>query len=358
LTGDGAARPFAAGYVRELPAILVLIPGKNGGAILILPPNRLIEAAASRLAALTAAENFTGRAAIPGSGRPEISSLAAFPFLEITFVEKSQSRLSAHLRKYFILYATATLFLVTGIGIFFTVRAFAREVEMSRMKADFVSSVSHEFRTPLSSIEAMLERLESGKVREAEMLQRYYRLSRQEVQRLTGMVNDLLDFARLEEGRSEFFFEAIDLNLAAAEVLESFRNLGFGARVVEALGREDGPLTIFADPSAVRQCIHNLIDNALKYAPDPSPVTLSTGRRGAVTYLAVKDLGPGIAGEERDLIFEQFYRSRNSSQGVKGTGIGLALVKRIMEAHGGKVALESRPGEGSTFELIFPGNSQ
>jgi len=222
------------------------------------------------------------------------------------------------------------------------------------MKTDFVSSVSHEFRTPLAAIEALLERLESGKVKDEQMLHRYYRASRREVQRLTGMVNQLLDFARLEEGRAQFSLETLDLNRLAEEAIQSFRDLGFGARLVDALNSES-PLDILADKDAAYQCIHNLIDNALKYSPDGSQVTIGSGRRDREVFIQVSDHGPGIAPRDQPLIFEQFYRGGSAGEhGIRGTGIGLALVKRVMRAHGGTVTLESRMGEGSTFQLTFP----
>jgi signal transduction histidine kinase len=258
------------------------------------------------------------------------------------------------LRRYSIFYATALLLFGAGAGLFFTYRAVAREMDLSRMKTEFVSSVSHEFRTPLSAIEALLERLESGKVHDEEMLRRYYAASRREVQRLTAMVNQLLDFSRLKEGREEFSFETIDLNQLAEEALQSFRNLGFGARLANALDRE-GLLNISADKDAAYQCIHNLIDNALKYSPNGSQVTIASGRRDGSVFLQVSDRGPGIAPEEQELIFEQFYRARSAGEhGIQGAGIGLALVKRVMKAHGGAVTLESRLGEGSMFQLTFP----
>jgi signal transduction histidine kinase len=222
------------------------------------------------------------------------------------------------------------------------------------MKAGFIASVSHEFRTPLSAIEAMLERLESGKVRDQDMLRRYYQASRREVQRLTGMVNQLLDFSRLEEGRGQYRFETIDLNHVAREAIESFVDLGFGARLTDELARATA-LNLTGDRDAARQCIHNLIDNALKYSPDGSPVRITSGRGDEEVFVRVSDHGPGIAPEEQPLIFEQFYRTGSAGAGgVQGTGIGLALVKTIMAAHGGRVTLDSRPGEGSTFELTFP----
>jgi signal transduction histidine kinase len=320
----------------------------------MLKSAELAREAETRLAALTAAEDFEGRIGISGENTKPAVSMPTLPCLEATFPERDQSLWRSHLRRYFIFYTSALLLLGAGAGLFFTYRAVAREMEVSRMKAEFVSSVSHEFRTPLSAIEALLERLESGKVRDEEMLRRYYQASRREVQRLTAMVNQLLDFSRLKEGREEFSFETIDLNRLAEEAVQSFRNLGFGARLADALDREE-TLNISADKDAAYQCIHNLIDNALKYSPDDSQVTIGSGRRDSEVFLRVSDRGPGIAPEERELIFEQFYRAKSAGvQGIQGAGIGLALVKRVMQAHGGKVTLESRTGEGSTFQLTFP----
>jgi signal transduction histidine kinase len=196
------------------------------------------------------------------------------------------------MRRYSIFYATVLLLLGAGAGLLFTYRAVVREIRLSRMKADFVSSVSHEFRTPLAAIEALLERLESGKVKDDEMLRRYYRASRHEVQRLTGMVNQLLDFSRLEEGRAQFSFETIDLIRLAEEAIQSFRDLGFGARLVDALNSES-PLNISADKDAAFQCIHSLIDNALKYSPDGSRVTIGSGNRGREVFLRASALPRG-----------------------------------------------------------------
>jgi len=352
------SQSFAALHLPELQAVAVLLPGKETNSGFLLADRRLLGDAESRLKALTAAEDFEGHIGMSnGIARPAVASLATFPFLEASFSAKSQTLWRSHIRRYLIFYATALLLFAAGVGLAFTYRAVAREMEVSRMKAEFVSSVSHEFRTPLSAIEALLERLESGKVRDEEMLQRYYRASRQEVHRLTRMVNQLLDFARLEEGRAEFSFEMIDLNGLAVEAIQSFRNLGFGERLLHASDME-GQLTVSVDKNAVYQCIHNLIDNALKYSPKESPVTVRTGRQEGRALLQVKDQGPGVAPAEQSKIFEQFYRVRSADAGgVQGAGIGLALVKRVMEAHGGGVTLESRPGEGSTFQLDFPGDA-
>jgi len=347
-------QPFAARLFPGIQIVVVLFPGGDRNAGCMLAGADLVREAETRLTALTAAEDFAGRISIPADITKPAISLQSLPFLEATFPERDRSLWHSHLRRYFIFYTAALLLLGAGAGLFFTYRAVAREMEVSRMKAEFVSSVSHEFRTPLSAIEALLERLESGKVRDEKMLRRYYQASRREVQRLTGMVNQLLDFSRLKEGCKEFSFETIDLNRLAEDAVESFQNLGFGARLADALDREL-PLNISADRNAGYQCVHNLIDNALKYSPDGSRVTITSGRRDSEVFLRVSDRGPGIAPEERELIFEQFYRAKSASvQGIQGAGIGLALVKRVMLAHGGKVTMESLPGEGSTFEISFP----
>ncbi len=349
------AQPFAARYLPGLHSVLVLFPEQRRNTGWLLAGEEVVRESQARLNTLTAAEDFEGRIGVPsGAAQPTALSLPAFPFLETSFTQRHQALWRFHMRRYAIFYATALLLMGAGAGLLFTYRAVVREMGLNRMKADFVSSVSHEFRTPLAAIEALLERLESGKVTDEEMLRRYYRASRREVQRLTGMVNQLLDFARLEKGRAQFSFETIDLNRLAEEAIQSFRDLGFGPRLVDALNRERA-LNISADKDAACQCIHNLIDNALKYSPDGSQVTIGSGGRGQEVFLQVLDHGPGIAPRDQPLIFEQFYRAGDAgARGIRGTGIGLALVKRIMRTHGGTVTLESRPGEGSMFQLTFP----
>jgi signal transduction histidine kinase len=172
-----------------MQVVAVLLSGKETNPGFILADRSLLGEAESRLKALTAAEDFEGYIEMSdGIARPAAASLAAFPFLEASFSAKSQTLWRSHIRRYLIFYAAALLLLAAGAGLAFTYRAVAREMEVSRTKANFVSSVSHEFLTPLSAIEALLERLESGKVRDEKMLQRYYQASRQEVHRLTRMV--------------------------------------------------------------------------------------------------------------------------------------------------------------------------
>jgi signal transduction histidine kinase len=347
--------PLAARYVPALQAVAVLVPRGDVDAGRVLPADRFQAEAARRLGVLTVAEDFEGRLApLDDPAPPSTALLPAFPFLQVSFVEKIQPLWRAHLRRYLTFYMTAVLLVIAGVGLALIYRTVAREVEVSRMKADFVSSVSHEFRTPLAAIDALLERLESGKARDAEMRQRYYRASRQEVHRLTRMVNQLLSLARLDQGREQFAREMFELNEPAGEVVQSFGDLGFGARLVVSLDAEQEH-RVLADRTATYQCVHNLVDNALKYSPADGSVTVRTGRADSFAFVEVEDRGPGIPAAEQPLVFEQFYRGPGAqSSGVQGAGIGLAYVKKVMEAHGGRVTLESRPGAGSTFRLSFP----
>jgi hypothetical protein len=168
------SHPLATRHVPALQAILILFSRGDADTGLVVPAERFRGEAARRLGVLTAAEDFEGRMAlIAAPAPPSAAPLPAFPFLQVSFAEKSQPLWRAHLRRYLTFYMTAVLLVIAGVGLALIYRAVAREVEVSRMKADFVSSVSHEFRTPLAAIDALLERLESGKARDEEMRQRY-----------------------------------------------------------------------------------------------------------------------------------------------------------------------------------------
>ena len=187
------------------------------------------------------------------------------------------------------------------------------------------------------------------------MFNLFQRVIRQEVHRLTQMVNELLDFARMEEGRREFTREMVNLNEIAREVVTSFENLGYRERLVTDLDGGPNPPIVEADRTAVSQCLQNLIDNALKYSHKDFPVTVKTGQCETEVFVDVHDRGAGIPSSEQSKVFEPFYRVQTSSvHQVKGVGFGLSLVKRMMEEQGGKITLQSEVGQGSTFRLTFP----
>lgn len=241
------------------------------------------------------------------------------------------------------------------LGGWFVYRNIRREMELVRLKSDFVSSVSHELRTPLSLIRMFAETLEMGRLSKEEKKREYYATILRETERLTRLVNNILNFSRMEAGKKQYHFNPIDFNSVVADVLETFSHqLTEEGFVPEVTYGERIP-TFHADRESVSEALINLIDNAMKYSPDRKYLRIATGTADGTAWIEVEDRGIGIAPEHQGKIYETFYRvSTGLVQTTRGTGIGLALVRHIMDAHGGTVTLSSRPGEGSTFRLSFP----
>ncbi len=245
--------------------------------------------------------------------------------------------------------------LMLGAGLFMVYSNVRREMHLSRLKSDFVANVSHELKTPLALIRLFAETLELGRVPGQEKKQQYYRVIHKESQRLTQLINNILDFSRIEAGRKEYRFAPTDVNRVVADVLESYRfpieQQGFA---LESELADDIP-EIALDKEALSQALINLVNNAIKYSSDRKFIRLETRRAGGHLRLSVSDHGIGIAAGDQRKIFEKFYRAENSLvHETKGSGLGLALVRHIAEAHGGSVELESAPGKGSTFTLVLP----
>ena len=176
----------------------------------------------------------------------------------------------------------------------------------------------------------------------------------EDVDRLTRLAEELLTLARVEAGAARLHLVPVDLSAVAAEACEQLSVLAEerGQRLEPTLG---GEAQVLADRLAVRQALLNLLDNAIKYGPEGSCVSVRTGRSGQAVFAEIADEGPGIAPEHQARIFERFYRiDASRSREMGGTGLGLALVRRTVEAHGGRVELESGEGRGSTFRILFP----
>jgi signal transduction histidine kinase len=254
---------------------------------------------------------------------------------------------------------SAALALVLLGGVLLTLRSAARSMRLSQMKSDFVSNVSHELRTPLASIRVFGELLRLGRVEGGEKTREYGEYIENESRRLTRLVNNILDFSRIESGRKEYRHESADLEEVVAETLRSFeptlRHEGF--RVT--FERPAAPLpALSVDAGAIAQSVANLIDNAVKYSNGARDIEVGLrreGRDGEWAVVWVRDHGVGIPRDEQRKIFERFHRvSTGLVHDVKGAGLGLAIVRHILEAHGGRVTVDSRPGAGSTFSLYLP----
>jgi two-component system phosphate regulon sensor histidine kinase PhoR len=249
----------------------------------------------------------------------------------------------------------AILDLMIIAGVWFVYRTIRREMELARLKSDFVSNVSHELRTPLSLIRMFGETLEMGRVSSEEKKKEYYSTIVRESERLTGLVNNVLNFSRMESGKKEFHLAQLELNPIVQRVVDQYepnmKHLGFSVQVELAAGL---PL-IRADEEAVSEALLNIVDNAMKYSAEIKSMRIATGATSSGIFVEVEDHGIGIAASEQPKIFDKFYRTSSGlAHHTKGSGLGLTLVHHIMNAHNGTVTVKSQVGSGSTFRLSFP----
>jgi signal transduction histidine kinase len=269
------------------------------------------------------------------------------------------------------------------IGFAAAWNAFRRQLQLNELKTNFVSSVSHELRAPIASVRLMAENLERGKIPDAPRQGEYFRFIVQECRRLSALIENALDFSRIEQGRKQYEFEPTDLaalvqttvKLMEPYAAEKGVRLEMGTPIIRR-SRDDEALVekkpetphvvsyeLNVDGRAIQQALVNLIDNAIKHSPKGEAVTVgleigvrsSANSQPSTLNLSVADHGPGIPREEHDRIFERFYRSgselRRETQGV---GIGLSIVKHIVEAHSGRVTVQSEIGKGSRFTIELP----
>jgi signal transduction histidine kinase len=229
--------------------------------------------------------------------------------------------------------------------------------ELDRMKSDFVAHVSHELRTPLTAIKGAVDlilREVAGPLTEKQI--HYLSRVRSNTQHLGGLINDLLDLAKIESGRIEVKSSRVSLSGLVHEAVEVLRPVAAGKIIaLEATVREPSIL-VWADRDKINQVLTNLIGNAIKFTPVQGKVTVSASRNGEESVqVSVSDTGPGVPLDEREKIFAKFYRvAEGNGENSKGTGLGLAIAKALVELHGGKIWVESEPSRGSTFYFTLP----
>jgi signal transduction histidine kinase len=248
----------------------------------------------------------------------------------------------------------AALSLVLASGIALTYRNVTKEMALARLKSDFVSNVSHELRTPLSLIRLYAETLEMGRLTSPEKYQEYYCIIRKESERLTALINNILDFSRIEAGRKEYDFRETDMSELVHNTLDSYRyQLEQSGFQFEEKIDEVPPMRV--DREAMARSLLNLVNNALKYSQDRKYIGVNLYRDNGSVKLEVVDQGIGIPHQEQEKIFEKFYRVGDPLvHNTKGSGLGLSLVRHIVEAHGGDVSVDSAPGQGSKFTIELP----
>ncbi|MEO5913174.1 MAG: HAMP domain-containing sensor histidine kinase [Luteolibacter sp.] len=232
-------------------------------------------------------------------------------------------------------------------------RTVERERRLNAMKSDFVASVSHELRAPVASIRLMADALNAEKIEPA-TVRDFHRLISREGARLSTLIENVLDFARIEQGRKSWHFEHCDLGALVAETLEIMKPLAAEKSIALVSGGAIPPVEANVDPGAIQQALVNLLDNAIKFSPASSRVEISLSGDDTLWKLRIADEGPGIPSAEHQRIFEKFHRLGSElRRETQGTGIGLSLVKAVAEAHGGKVSLEIAV-KGSVFTITCP----
>jgi two-component system phosphate regulon sensor histidine kinase PhoR len=220
------------------------------------------------------------------------------------------------------------------------------------MQSDFAAHVSHQLKTPLSLLTAATETLQMDRIRSPEKLAEYLATIRAEAQRLSALVQRVLEFSRVQQARS-YEFERVDLGALVRETVDAFAH-GLSSRQVTFHVHQSGPGPyVLADPAALEQVVANLLDNAVKYSSVGQPVTVAVGTDRLTASVAVSDRGVGIAKADQSRIFERFYRAPAASH-RPGFGLGLPIVRELVHAQKGRVEVASIPGEGSTFRVTLP----
>src|ERR1035437_9277396 len=310
----------------------------------------------------------------PNGGRREETLFEAMPshpqfFMQIRLTDRGLLYAQQRQLQFIFGALIAVSALAALIGFVAAHRAFRREQQLGEMKSNFVSSVSHELRAPIASVRLMAENLERGKISEPAKQNEYFRFIVQECRRLSSLIENVLDFSRIEQGRKQYEFEPTDLVALTQTTVKLMEPYAVEKEVkLEPFSTQHPTpnIELNVDGRAIQQALVNLIDNAIKHSAKGETVTVGIeirNQKGAATLnpqlstfnLTVFDHGPGIPAAEHEKIFERFYRRgselRRETQGV---GIGLSIVKHIAEAHGGRVTVQSEVGKGSRFTIELP----
>ena len=240
------------------------------------------------------------------------------------------------------------LLLILLIGSYLSRRDIQRQLELTQLKNDFISTVSHELKTPLTSIRLLAERLVKLTPEEIAKQKEYHSLILEQSYHLSHLIENILDFSKLEEGKQEYKFEKMDLNNIIKEAIENYPVKVIRPDCSLEINLANDMPQFYLDKEAISRAFINILDNALKFSPAGGVVKIGVRKINDRVSIDVTDQGPGIGEEEKKKIFEPFYHAG------KGTGLGLSLARHIAQGHNGRVEFESQKGKGSTFKIILP----
>jgi signal transduction histidine kinase/tetratricopeptide (TPR) repeat protein len=274
--------------------------------------------------------------------------------MELTYIgPKGLGEISIFSNFYF--WTIITLIIILVFGTALITRIVAREMEILEIKSDFVSSVSHEFKTPLTSMKALTERLEKGKVTQPAKMKQYISIISHDIDRLIRLVGNILNFSNIEEGKKVYKKEETDIAIWLKETINNYKKESIESdnNINIQLNNDIPAITI--DKDAMAQAIFNLLDNAFKFSRGKKEAEVTAEKNESSVIIKIKDKGIGIENDEKDKIFEKFYRGKSAIEYyIKGTGLGLALVKYTVEAHNGHIDVDSEPGWSTVFTITLP----
>jgi len=257
-------------------------------------------------------------------------------------------------RRLFVILAGLLVIGLLSLGVFLLLRDTRRELEMARVRSEFVSSVSHELKTPLTTIRMYAETLRLRRQDDATR-EAYLDTIISESERLTRLMNNVLDFSRIESGTRHYAMQRVAVQNVVQSTLNLFKSILDDQSVALTTSIQETPLLVDADADALEQAMLNLLSNAVKYSPETKEVAVDVRGESGRAIIAVSDSGMGISEEARARLFEPYFRAEDAQQaGIAGTGLGLSIVRHAAEAHGGTVSVQSEPGRGSTFTLSLP----
>jgi signal transduction histidine kinase len=336
-----------SGLLQELASLVRIEPGLAGEIVVALLDDQVRPVSTSR-------PGFTANWKRPMVAR-EIGEVLPHWEVAVFLANPAQLTRSANTLRLTFGLLIALLVLAIGVGSWLIVADLKRQLTLARQKTDFVSNVSHELKTPLTSIRMFSELLAEGRVEDPERRRHFLHIITSETARLTRLINNVLDFARLERGEKKYQLQPLDLAAVARETCEAYRpHLEAGGFTFRCHVPPQA-LPVNGDRDALAQILVNLLSNAEKYSGDKKEIEVAAEHNGTSSCVKILDRGVGIPRGCEEKIFEQFYRAHDSlSSGIQGSGLGLTLARQMARAHGGDISYEARSDGGSCFVLRLP----